>query len=164
MQSTSDASAEADPRPTVRSSLRRMLRGLMQARLSESLNSTRSSVSRGVDHPPEMQIYTMSEGDHDQFKKNFVDGLQEDIRTQLRQAINAKVVSEKPAREDRAFPMLHMYIESNDCFCIHDIREYSPATRGWHIREARVYCVSKAWRFPGALPTPHQQHQYRRDR
>ena len=36
--------------------------------------------------------YTMSEGDHDQFKKNFVDGLQEDIRTQLRQAINAKVL------------------------------------------------------------------------
>ena len=58
--------------------------------------------------------YTMSEGDHDQFKKNFVDGLQEDIRTQLRQAINAKVVSEKPAREDRAFPMLHMYIESDN--------------------------------------------------
>ena len=49
MQSTSDASAEAEPRPTVRSSLRRLLRGLMQARLSESLNSTRSSVSRGVD-------------------------------------------------------------------------------------------------------------------
>ena len=49
MQSPSDASAGAEPRPTVRSSIRRLLRGLTQERLSDSINSARSSVSRGVD-------------------------------------------------------------------------------------------------------------------
>ena len=49
MQSPSDASAGAEPRTTVRSSIRRLLRGLTQERLSDSINSARSSVSRGVD-------------------------------------------------------------------------------------------------------------------
>ena len=80
--------------------------------------------------------YKISEGDHDQFKKNFIGGLQEDIRTQLQQAINAKVVSEKPARENRAFPMLQMYIESD-----HPLRDFDLtllqnwALDFWRIRQ-----------------------------
>ena len=80
--------------------------------------------------------YKISEGDHDHFKKNFIEGLQEDIRTQLQQAINAKVVSEKPARENRAFPMLQMYIESD-----HPLRDFNLtllqnwALDFWRIRQ-----------------------------